>query len=1346
MRLSAWYLLMRNSAIAPRQSGAPQIEKAEPCLLHEFFTRMARKWPANVAIDAPPGASRSRRRIITYAELDRQTDALASYLREFVTDECVVAIMLPRNSEHIYLAQLAVLKAGAAYVCLDPTFPDVQISTILGDATPVALLTDAVGLGRARRIDSTLTCHLDVVAWAVPPDTHVPPLSPAPWLTANSLAYLIYTSGTTGKPKGVMIEHGAIANLVRGDLATFPASPGDRVAQNSSCAYDSSVEEIWMAFAAGATLVVMDDDATRLGPDLVPWLQTEGVTVFCPPPTLLRTTGSEHPELALPDLKRVHVGGEPLPRDVADRWAMGRCFVNDYGPTECAVVALRGVIRPGDPIHIGQPVPGIQAWVLDEHLEEVADGETGELCLGGAGLARGYLSDSELTARKFPVHPRFGRIYRTGDLVHRGADGNYYCHGRIDAQVKIRGYRIELEAIESRLAACPGVREAACRVQGEGPQQQIVAFVVPTNPASPPHFDDLKVEIRQQLPEYMIPAHFGLLSALPVAVSGKLNRRALPTLELNAPEVPSRSIIDPRNEIEERIAAAVRQVLNLKERISVDHDFFHDLGGDSLRAAMLISTLRNDSATVALAVRDLYQMRTVAGLAQRVQQLSKHQPHQPAEPTKRLSPFLATIFQTGWLLLGLILAGPLLYLLAFHLIPDATESLGLAPFLLATPLIYAGGICLYAVGSVVFAVLVKKLLIGRYRPTRAPIWGSFYIRNWIVQQTARLIPWRLLDGTVFLSVVLRTLGAKIGRGVHIHRGVNLVHGGWDLLEIGDNVTISRDATLRLVDLDDGQIIVGPIAIGSGCTLEVRSGLGPDTRMEADSYLSAQAYVLSGGVIPEGERWAGIPAAPSGSAPNAPSLPGENRGLSPVLHGIVLLGAKLLLAAFTILPLALVTLVYSWVEDIDTASATAWLLHPTISTDEFLLSALLVILLTPAMLVSRCFSMRALGKIPEGVVSRWSYTYIRVLLKQDILDWANDWLNGTLLWRVWLRGAGMKIGRDTELSTIFDTVPELVELGSGTFFADGIYLAAPHVHRGTVTLTRTKLGDGVFLGNYAVIPIGQTIPDGVLMGVCTVADDRIMTRGTSWFGEPPFELPKREIVEADASLTHKPSWIRYTNRIFWELLRFTLPVVPLLLVVVWFTVLEAAQPEVSLGVLVFCVVPLLDLGFLLGLCLFGLALKWVLLGRVRPGTHALWSCWCSRWDFNYIAWHYLALAPMQALEGTILLNGYLRALGVKIGKNVIVGDVFAFVVDPDMLEVQDGATVNCLFQAHTFEDRVLKIDRVAIGKNASVGTGAVLLYGCHIGDGTRVAGHSVVMKRERLQPNHSYAGCPTQLMS
>ena len=1342
-------------SVAPRDSSPAA---AEPRLLHEFFARAVRRWPENIAIEVPPSLQRPVRRTITYAELDRQSEALAGYLREFVTGECFVAILLPRNSEHIYLAQLAVLKAGAAYVCIDPSFPDTQVSYILDDARPVSVLTNAAGLVRSRRILPDQGCVLDAVAWLGQGERRgVSPtwmgedtsglrldarLETASGLSSRSLAYAIYTSGTTGRPKGVMIEHAGIANLVRGDLATFPVDPEDRVGQNSSCAYDSSVEEIWMALAAGATLVVMDDETTRLGPDLVPWLRSERVTIFSPPPTLLRTAGCTNPEKELPLLRRVHVGGEPLPLDVAEGWSRSRELLNDYGPTECSVTALRAVIRPGDAVTIGRPLPGLQAWVMNERMEEVPTGATGELCLGGLGVARGYLNDPGLTARKFPVHSRFGRIYRTGDLVHRDGSGRYFCHGRIDTQVKVRGYRIELEAIEAKLVGCPGVREAACRVQGEGPQQQIVAFLVPADASNPPHFDELRAAIRNQLPEYMVPSHFDVLVELPRSVSGKLDRRSLPIMEVHADG--NGPVVAPQNPIEERVAAAFRQAIGIVEAIGVDRDFFHDLGGDSLRAAMVISLLRDDPATAALAVRDLYEARTVEALAKRARPVHAKEPAH-GSPRRVGHPLLATFAQSLWLLFGLVLAGPLAYFVAYHGIPDATRELGLAPFVLATPIIVYLGIGLYALGAVAFAVSVKKMLIGRYRPANEPVWGSLYVRNWMVTQAVRLIPWPVIEGTVFQHGVLRMLGARIGKRVHIHRGVNLLHGGWDLLDIGDDVTLSRDVALRIVDLHDGQIVVAPVSIGAGSTLEVRSGMGGGSSLEENCYLTAHTFLAAGSTVPSGERWCGIPAAPAGRAPESPRLPEGSRELSQFVHGVLLLVGRMLLAATAAVPLALVALAFTLIQGISPASAAEWILHPALDPDELLLGAAIIVGAVPLMLLGQCFSMRTLGRIPEGVVSRWSPTYIRVWLKMGILDAANEWLSGTILWRVWLRGAGLTLGRNSELSTIFDTVPELTEVGADTFLADGIFLGGPRLHRGTVSLCRTKLGDNVFLGNYAVIPPGSTIPDGVLLGVCTVADPALIRPGTSWFGHPPFELPNREILEADIGLTYRPSRLRYAHRLFWELLRFTMPLAPAFLILAWFALIGIAEESFSLPVLIFGVVPALDLGFLVALCLYGLALKWVLLGRVRPGTHAFWSFWCFRWDFHYTIWHYCCHGPLAALQGTLLINWYLRAMGVKIGKNVVIGDVFAVVVDPDMIELADGATVNALFQAHTFEDRVLKIDKVKIGANATVGNAATLLYGADIGEGAEVSPNSVVMKHERLKPARVYAGCPTRLV-
>jgi non-ribosomal peptide synthetase-like protein len=1312
----------------------------EPFLLHQFFERAARRWPERTAVDIPPCNGTRERRLITYRELECQSNSLAGSLQTFVDKECVVAILLPRHTENLYISQLAVLKAGGAYTCIDSAFPDEQVRDILVDSEAVALLTDETGAARAQRFGFTGERVFDV-ANLIADESSV--VAPPPWLAATSLAYIIYTSGTTGRAKGVMIEHASIANLVGSDLEEFCLSPDDRVGQSSSASYDSSIEEIWLAFAAGATVVVMDDETTRLGPDLVPWLRRERITVFCPPPTMLRTTGCDDPETALPELSLLYVGGEALPPDVAARWARGRRLVNGYGPTECSVTSIRDRVREGDPVTIGRPVRGLQAWVLNESLDEVLDGRQGELCLGGVGLARGYRNRPELTAEKFPEHPRLGRIYRTGDLAHRDSDGRLFYHGRIDSQIKLRGYRIELEAIERRLAELDGVREAACRVQGNGAHQTLVAFVVPENGRAAPSFDDLKAFLRKVLPAYMVPSRFGVLSDLPTTVGGKLNRSDLPFLEAQRRN-GNRNGVAPRDGLEKKVATAFVEVLRLPGGISVYDDFFNDLGGDSLNAAELISLLRDDSSTASIAVRDLYEARTVAGLAMRAQA----ERHTEILIEKEFAstggkPVLVTSIQILWLLAGLVLGSSALCFTVFEVLPVLIRSLGLIPFLLLGPVLLFAALVIYAPFAVLLAVLVKRILIGRYRALRVPVWGSFYLRNWMVQQTVRFVPWTLMQGTVFQLAGLRALGARIGLRVHVHRGVGLEQGGWDLLDIGDDVTISQDASIRLVDFDDGQVVVGAVSLGDGSTLDVRAGVGGDTCLEPGAYLSALSSLPEGGRIPRGELWDGVPARPAGVSPSRHSPPEGQRILTPLLHGIVTVAARLALMTAIGISLTLPATLLALMFQVDKERALDWLASP--SLDAPLLGALILIvtLAMPLMLVVEAVVVRMLGRVNVGVISRWSLAYVRVCLKTQLVDYAGKWLAGALFWHVWLRCAGMKVGRGSEISTIINVVPELIEIGRNSFLADGIYLGGPRIHRGAVTLASTALGDNTFLGNHVIIAGGQRLPSDILLGVCTVADEEAVRAGSAWFGHPPFELPRREVIQCDRKLTYEPSLFLYANRVFWEMSRLALPILPVLILPVWLKLLAYAHSNVSTPQLILIVAPLASLGAVLFFCFLVLALKWVLLGRVRPGLHPFWSCWCNRWDFLYMAWEIYARGALSFLEGTLLLSSYLRAMGARIGRRVVLGGGFAQVVDPDMLDFEDGVTVSCQIQAHTFEDRVLKIDRVRIRRRATVESGALLLYGAEIGARTHVAAHSVVMKRESLLAGRSYSGVPTR---
>ena len=1321
----------------------PRCDVPRKDLLHTFLDAPLARDRSAVAIDVPPGRDRPARQILSYGDLDALATRIARHLAGRITGEAIVALLIARTSPLLYAAQIAVLRVGGAFTCLDPAFPDERMAEILADAAPVVVLADAAGLDRLDLLDLPPGLVIDAVALArTSPRAVVLPGALAP----SQLAYVIYTSGTTGTPKGVQVEHRNIANLVAGDIAEFGLGPGDRVVQGSSSAYDSSLEEMWLALASGATLVVMDDAAVRLGPDVIGWLRDERVTVFCPPPTLLRATGCADPQSALPELRLLYVGGEALPQDLADCWAAGRRMVNGYGPTECAVTCLRCDVVPGRPVGIGFAVPGMMAWVLDQALEPVADGAQGELCIGGAGVARSYRHREELTAEKFVDHPRLGRIYRTGDLVDCDPEGCFFYHGRIDAQVKIRGYRVELGEIEARLAALAGVRAAACRLQPSGAGHELVGFVVPVDLSLPPPPDVLRDALARQLPGYMVPVQIGVIADLPTSVGGKLDRARLPLLTLK-PATGARPVVAPRGEMEGLIVAAVADVLRRDHAVSVEDDFFADLGGDSLSAAMLVTLLRDDPRTNWVAVSDIYEARTARALAGQAQGFYESGLAPPVELDQprvgTVRPVLANVVQIGWLAAELCAAGWLAWVMAFVVFPGVYGRVGPVAFVALTPLIALGSLTLYIPLSVVLAVAIKRALIGKYQPIRARVWSAWYLRHWIVVSAARLIPWPLLQGSGLQQAILRALGARIGRGVHIHRGVDLARGGWDLLDIGDDVAIGQDAMIGLADLDRGDVVIGPITLEPGATMLTRAGIGGWCRMGRDSQLTALSVLNPGLVIPAGELWDGVPARPKGFAP-APPAPVTD-GLPHMLWDALAMVCEAGLGFATVLPAQALAVILCAATGTRAADVWRWAWHPTFATRAGVVVLVVTVVSLPLTLVWTALMMRLMGPVRPGTISRWSLAYLRAWLKAGMLTLSGEWLTGTMFWPRWLRLAGMDIGTACEISTIIDVVPELVTIGAETFFADGIYLGGGIVRHGTVRLGHTALGRNTFLGNHVVIPPGEHLPDDILIGIATPANAAEIATGAARFGHPAFDLPRREVIALDRSLTFDPSPLRYANRLFWEALRFVLPVLPVVLTAEWFRALTAARGAVTPAVYVLVIIPLVTLMPLLALCGTVLGLKWVLIGRVKPGQHALWSCWCSRWDYVYVAWARYAATILRRLDGTFLLPIYLRAMGLKIGRRVVLGPQFAQVVDPDMIEIGDGATVSAMFQAHTFEDRVLKVDRVRIGAGATMARGTVPLYGAVIDDRTHLGANSVVMKREHLLPGLRYQGVPSHAL-
>ena len=510
-------------------------------LLHELFDEGMARDPGHAALESPEAGLVQR----SYRDLHRLAEALRSQLPSFDQPDQLVAIHLPKGSADVPVAQLAVLRSGAAFTCLEPGLPDEHLRHVLADCGARVVITDGEGQAQLRRLGVELTfvlCASEGREDALP--------APPRRVDDRDLAYVIYTSGTTGRPKGVAIEHRSIVHLLEAEQRHFELRPRDRCLQVSSNAYDSALEELWLPLYAGATVVLATEELTRLGPDLVPWLREQRISVLMPTPTLLQSTGCEDPQRALPDLRLIYAGGEALPRELADRWARGRRLENGYGPTECTITVTRGGVQPGRQITIGQPIGDARAHVLDDGLKELPDGQPGELCISGPCLARGYLGQPELTRERFVMHPRLGRLYRTGDLVHRDASGDLHYHGRIDSQVKLRGHRIELGQIEAALLEQPGVHEAACTVQGEGAAARLVAFIV-REAGAEPVIEELHAALAARLPEPMRPQHIGEIAALPRTVGGKLDRRRLPEsgrvgergTDLELPEDPRRAAI-----------------------------------------------------------------------------------------------------------------------------------------------------------------------------------------------------------------------------------------------------------------------------------------------------------------------------------------------------------------------------------------------------------------------------------------------------------------------------------------------------------------------------------------------------------------------------------------------------------------------------------------------------------------------------------------------------------------------------------------------------------------------------------------------------------------------------------
>ena len=583
------------------------LDEAERDRLDRISNRAASTRPMSVPVSipalftaqvarTPDGAALTfHGQTMTYHQLDEAANRLARVLvgHDAGPGRCV-GLLLPRSAEAI-VAILATLKAGAAYLPMDPALPDARVEFMLADAAPAVVITTA---DLMPRVDACDVRVIDVDDPGVATRAAAALPTPAP----DDMAYVIYTSGTTGVPKGVGITHHNVTQLM-GSLAEW--FEGGRVwSQSHSLAFDFSGWEIWGALLHGGRLVVAPDEVIGLPQEFHDLLVAEHVDVLSQTPM---AAGGLSP-LGL-DSVALLVGGEAAPADLVNRWAHERVMINAYGPTEATIwVAMTAPLAPGAgaPPPIGSPVPGAALFVLDQWLRPVPAGVVGELYAAGAGVGVGYLGRTALTASRFVACP-YGkpgaRMYRTGDQVRWRSDGQLEYLGRGDQQIKIRGYRVELGEIETALSELGGVEQAAVLARQDRPgTTRLVAYV--TGAVDPL---TIRAALAERLPTYMVPATVVVLDALPLTFNGKLDQRALPAPHFTAGEYRA-----PATAVEDALAGIYAEVLGV-QRVGVDDSFF-DLGGDSLSAMRLIAAV-NSALGVALSVRAVFESPTVAELA-----------------------------------------------------------------------------------------------------------------------------------------------------------------------------------------------------------------------------------------------------------------------------------------------------------------------------------------------------------------------------------------------------------------------------------------------------------------------------------------------------------------------------------------------------------------------------------------------------------------------------------------------------------------------------------------------------------------------------------------------------------
>ncbi|WP_410596338.1 Pls/PosA family non-ribosomal peptide synthetase [Amycolatopsis sp. lyj-23] len=1262
----------------------PSVAGAGERTLLDVLAATAERHPNAAAID--DGTT-----TLTYRRLLEEIDAYGRRLTSYgvgLGDR--VGIRISSGTAELYIAILATLSVGAAYVPVDADDPDERAELVFEEAQVAAVATDG-----------TIDVH------STPGGREGRP-GPA------DDAWIIFTSGSTGKPKGVAVTHASAAAFVDAEAELFltdePIGPGDRVLAGLSVAFDASCEEMWLAWRHGACLVPAPRALVRTGVDLGPWLVAQRITVVSTVPTL----AALWPADALEDVRLLIFGGEACPPELAERVAVeGREVWNTYGPTEATVVACAAQLTGEGPVRIGLPLAGWQLAVVNDEGEPVAMGETGELVIGGVGLAR-YL-DAAKDAEKFAPLPSLGweRAYRSGDMVRAETEGLLFL-GRLDEQVKLGGRRIELGEVDAALQALPGVQGAAAAIRRtKAGNQVLVGYVVPGGEDF--DHDQAANRLREQLPAALVPL-LAVVDDLPTRTSGKVDRNALPW-PLSTVEA---SGLTPT---ETWLAEGWAEILG----VSVDSpkaDFFTH-GGGSLTAAQVVARIRTRHPQVSVA--DIYAHPKLGALAAMLDALSgQATERRDIAPTKRRAGVVQTLLMVP--LMGLVglrwatLAAALsnvLALLGFAWAPTLSWAwIGLAWVVLFSP---AGRIAIAAGGA--------RVLLSGVRPGTYPRGGSVHLRLWTAEKLAEFSGADSVAGASWMTTYAKALGARIGKDVDLHSPPPVT----GFLKLGRGAAIEPEVDLTGHWVDGDVVHIGKVRVGAEARVGARSTLFPGARIGKGAEIAAGSTVR--GAVPAGQRWAGSPAArvakDERDALKWPSSRPPRSHFWAAVYGVTSLALGFLPGVAALAGVAVLGYAIAGAPTLLDAFTRALVFVPVATAAYFLAYMLLVLIGV------RCLSI---GMV-EGYHPVHGRVAWQVWATERLMSMAREGLfplYASLFTPVWLRLLGAKVGRNVEASTVL-ALPKMTKVDSGAFLADDTMVATYELGHGWLHVAPARIGKQAFLGNSGMTAPGRSVPKRGLVGVLSSTPLKAK-KGSSYLGMPPLPV-RRAVGEADTSRTYTPALHLKAARALVELCR----IVPVmcgvaLTVVVAFALLWTAT-AFGFGVALLLAGPaLLAAGIVAALT--ATAMKWLLVGKFREIDHPLWSSFVWRNELADTFVEALAVPWLiGSVGGTPLLTAWLRTMGVKIGRGVWLETYW--LPEADLVSLGDGATINrgCVVQTHLFHDRIMSMSGVTLGEGATLGPHGIVLPGAGIGARTTVGPGSLVTRGDEVPADTRWLGNP-----